>query len=804
MKKKRRIIAIIISLLIPITFYIGDFYFTSKIHHFEKLKTVEPTEKEFGHTLYKCTHCGMIKSDNYVEPTSYLMPNIVINEVCAANDIFLPDENGDCFDWIELYNPTDRTINLLGFGLSDKKTDLFKYTFGDVEIKPKGYLVVYAVGDEVIESFDSNKIYANFKLTSKGESIYLTLPTGKVVDKVTYPELNDNNSYSRFVVNNEVVYKITRGTPMEENKEFVFVKPPVFSANSGFYSNPFMLYLESEPGTEIYYTIDSTEPNRNSIRYVGPILIKDATPNENVYRMKEDTTVKKEVFPEEPVDKATIIRAIAYDKDGNSSEIITKSYFVGLDEYKNKNVISLVTDPDNLFDDEKGIYVKGTAYKQWELGGKIGEEPTPNWKNRGFLWERPADITYFDNGNLILEQRLGIRIRGQGSRRSQIKSFNVFARKFYDGQNRLLTPLFEEISSQKSFILRYSNYKEGFLQSLVADRNISTQLAKPCSLFIDGEYWGEYHILEKYSTYYIEEHFGVNKDNVCMIKAGKLEAGKQDCLNDYIELLNFIKNYDMSVKENYDYVCENIDIQSLIDYYCTQIYLNNNDFSYQANVEIWRSITKSNNPYEDGKWRWMLFDMDGCIKDASNNLKASYDFNIFTEDLLYTSSLYEDPFITNLMKNQEFCKQFVNTFMDIANYNFDKDIVKEKLYRITDKPSKLMITFFENRFDYITKYMADFFSLKGKLTNVTLNITNPNQGTIKLNTLPDNITNSQWTGKYFTDYEISVTAIPKEGYSFAGWKIEGAEIVGDKNSPTISVKLIDNQSCTIEAIFNKK
>jgi len=35
----------------------------------------------------------------------------------------------------------------------------------------------------------------------------------------------------------------------------------------------------------------------NSIKYEGPILIKDATPNENVYRLKRDTTTQKENFP---------------------------------------------------------------------------------------------------------------------------------------------------------------------------------------------------------------------------------------------------------------------------------------------------------------------------------------------------------------------------------------------------------------------------------------------------------------------------------------------------------------------------
>jgi len=66
--------------------------------------------------------------------------------VCSVNNSFLPDENGDCYDWIELYNPTDRVINLMGFGLSDKKTDLFRYTFGDVEIQAKGILACLCSG----------------------------------------------------------------------------------------------------------------------------------------------------------------------------------------------------------------------------------------------------------------------------------------------------------------------------------------------------------------------------------------------------------------------------------------------------------------------------------------------------------------------------------------------------------------------------------------------------------------------------------------------------------------------------------
>jgi len=64
------------------------------------------------------------------------------------------------------------------------------------------------------------------------------------------------------------------------------------------------------------------------------------------------------------------------------------------------------------------------------------------------------------------------------------------------------------------------------------------------------------------------------------------------------------------------------------------------------------------------------------------------------------------------------------------------------------------------------------FKLKGKLTNVTLNISNPEQGTIKLNTLPDNITNSKWTGKYYTDYEMTATGI-EQFADYVEWYMDG-------------------------------
>jgi len=41
-----------------------------------------------------------------------------------------------------------------------------------------------------------------------------------------------------------------------------------------------------------------------------------------------------------------------------------------------------------------------------------------------------------------------------------------------------------------------------------------------------------------------------------------LESGEQTCFDDYKNLLSFMANYDLSVEENYNYVCEQIDIKA--------------------------------------------------------------------------------------------------------------------------------------------------------------------------------------------------------------------------------------------------
>ena len=60
--------------------------------------------------------------------------NIVINEVLASNTNSIQDEDGTHQDWIELYNDGAITVNLLGFGLTDDPSLLYKWIFPNISI----------------------------------------------------------------------------------------------------------------------------------------------------------------------------------------------------------------------------------------------------------------------------------------------------------------------------------------------------------------------------------------------------------------------------------------------------------------------------------------------------------------------------------------------------------------------------------------------------------------------------------------------------------------------------------------------
>ncbi|MHC4111478.1 MAG: lamin tail domain-containing protein, partial [Planctomycetota bacterium] len=108
-------------------------------------------------------------------------PHIVISEFMARNSSTLLDGNNDSSDWIEIYNPTDKTISLDGWHLTDSKANLNKWQFPNgLQIEPGEFLIVFA-SQKTFEEYPYNYPYldsdgyyhTNFELDQDGD--YLAL-----------------------------------------------------------------------------------------------------------------------------------------------------------------------------------------------------------------------------------------------------------------------------------------------------------------------------------------------------------------------------------------------------------------------------------------------------------------------------------------------------------------------------------------------------------------------------------------------------------------------------------------------------
>ena len=136
------------------------------------------------------------------------------------------------------------------------------------------------------------------------------------------------------------------------------VSEPEFSAESGFYSGDFTVSLSAPEGCRIYYTTDGTVPTVDSTVYSGEIRIKNRSSEPNVYSAIPDTS-HDDYVPARNVDKGTVVRAFCVDESGNASDIVTKTYFCGIDinqKYNGFPVLCVTADPDDLFGYENVYY----------------------------------------------------------------------------------------------------------------------------------------------------------------------------------------------------------------------------------------------------------------------------------------------------------------------------------------------------------------------------------------------------------------------------------------------------------------
>lgn len=566
---------------------------------------------------------------------------------------------------------------------------------------------------------------------------------------------------------------------------------PVPSAPGGYYEQPFTLTLDAPSQGAIYYTTDGSAPTVDSRRYTGGIPLENRSNQPNVCNAVQQIVTDWKAYTPDPapVDKGTVIRAIYVSPQGHISPVLTQTYFIGLTPPENGYTLSLVFDHEDLFGSD-GIYVTGEDYDRWYLSGSADPAPTPNFRQD---LEICATLQVLNGQQEVLNQAVGVQMQGNSARYLQRKRFVFTAREEYGGSQVFDAPLLDGVRSHS--MMTKDVPMDAMLWHLVDDRAVSAQRSVPVRLYLNGEYWQDTYLLERYDNQYFRQNYNVPNPIVVKDNVPKPDTLPASEVGTYEEFMFWADHTDFSQPENYAQLLQEVDLQSYIDYISINYYLCNYDFSQWHNCILWRSPAKIDTGYRDRRWRWCLYDVDAGYYAAFTDYPGPpSEINVFNQPFPQTDIiLNQNTLFLALKQNPDSRRQFVLSFMDIGNCNFAPERIAPILAQY-GLDLNWNSGFFRDRPAQAAQHLAQEFGLTGTLETVTITASDASLGSVQVNTSVVDLSDGSWSGQYFTDYAITLTAQPAPGAKFVGWH---GDVESDQNTITVPM----DGGVHLEAVF---
>lgn len=681
---------------------------------------------------------------------------LYINEVCPANADINFDEYYNFSGWIELYNAGSSAVDIGGYYLSDNinEKDKWKIPSG-ATIPARGYLVFWC--DGVNKNF-----HTNFSLDAEGEEVLFSTSGLAQVDHVEFPQQYANVSYGRSTDGSNTWSFSIQPSPKNKNVSIAAKQPltaVTISPKGGRYSGAQTVSISHpSPSVEIRYTVDGSEPSRNSPLYSAAVIVSSTQ----------------------------VVKAKAFSVTNTylPSATAVGTYFINEHEFT-LPVVSLSTKQAYLTDDIIGIYASGTN----GISGNCQTVPR-NWNQD---WDRHADIEYFSKtGVKQFDQAVDMRISGACSRGMAQKSFAIKARSKY-GNNVFDERLFSEkdIDQYGGFFLRNSgndfnttSFRDAFMQKLAASQmDLDYMAYQPAILYLNGKYWGIQNLREKIDADYFESNYGIDKDDLDLLETN--ETALEGTKDAYVNYKNALQGMNPSDPSTFDFIDSNIDVQEYINYLVAEIYYCNTDWPGN-NQKFWRQ--RSTN----GKFRWVLWDTDfgfGMYNDKSYPTHPTLNFATDATKTDWPNPAWSTLHIRLVLQNPVFRTRFIQTLnaamlttfsagnvITLIN-KFQEALKTEMPYHKTrwggtlndwNSQVQKLRDFAVSRNEFMQQHTATFFGLNER---VRLNVkTLPiNSGSYKLNGIVTQATVTE--GSYFKDLPFQVEALPHAGFVFKQWNI---------------------------------
>lgn len=686
----------------------------------------------------------------------FALAQLHINEACSSNQNIIEDEFGETSDWIEIYNSSSVAINLEGYFLSDNENNLKKWQFPATSVAPNDFLLIFASGEDLLAIHP----HTNFKLSKSGEVISISNPSGELIDQLIIPALESDQSFGHIPngSNNLAYFIFPSPESSNDNSSTLERAPsPTLSISENVHPNAINLSINcSLPNCVIRYSLDGSIPDESS-----EILTENIS-----------------------IDTTTAIRAVAFIPGMIPSLPITKTYFIG--DFHEIPVVAITSEPEHFFDWDNGIF-------------EFGPEADPEWPYWGAnFWKDIKIPIYFEYLNKIGELQLELNLGGsphggRGARTKPQKPLRLLAEQQY-GTDKIEFPFFDHksVNSFERLVLRNSSgdfnrthFRDGVLSRLFIKENLDIDALayQPVILYVNGMYWGLINLREKSDEFFIQSNYGLSPYDIDLLEEDTIAvAGDYEKFNqDY----DIVINQDLSLSANFDHAASLFDLESLADYFIAQTVVNNSDWP-QNNIKYWRTKTP------DGKWRYLLFDLDTSSGNYSWTMAGEDGFgqkmNQFGNENRHIN------IFKAFLKNEAFHHYFINRYADLLNttfrsVNFKQEITLFKNLLRPEMPDHFerwgacgdcnsflrwdtsattnFIAFAENRAPFARQFVQDYFDLENQV-HLKFKTYPENAGTVLINTIqPEKL---PWDGWYFNGIPISISIVPNAGFEFQHWQ----------------------------------
>lgn len=691
--------------------------------------------------------------------------NLIINELMQSNiDCIMDDLNDFPDSWVELYNPTDATVNLGDYKIGTKNKVAKAWQLPSKTIPAHGYVIIYC--DKAGEDSGVSAMHTDFRLESGKDGKLYLFKSGEIVDQLENmaKQPAPNIAYGRKTDGAEDWGYQAIPTPGATNCGTTYKKvlgAPVFStkgsvktSSNGYTRLVLSLPDDAPEGTVIRYTLDGSEPTANSQEYTSALYF-----NTN-----------------------KIVRAKLFCDGYLSPRSTCHSYiFFPTNRELTLSVVSIMTDNSYLNDSKIGIYVDGNYHS-----GK---------KNYEYNWRRPMNIEFFETAGQesVINQLGEMRITGGATRGNFRKSLGIYANKRF-GEKRLNYEFFPDqkpgVTDFKSIMLRnagndfdYLYMRDAIIQRTMAQHvDLDWQAWRPVIVYINGEYTGILNVRERSNEDNIYTNYDGLEDIDMIENDSELKEGTWD---NYNAFKAFYNEHGHTLAE----YAEWMDWQEYLNLMLENLYFNNQDFPGNNNV-IWR-------PQADGgKWRWITKDTDFGLGlyDSSpdyNTIQWLYNNNYdpnrnwgntsaatrlfrrlmedgdFKREFLDRAAIYMGDFL-----NEKGTREVWDAMYDLikTEYPYHRELINRWWPNYDEELNKAHYWLFM-RTNYFYQQLADYYSW-GTPTVLTVNKQSKGDISMVINGIP--VCNKVFDGKYYAGRTITLVGQAAEGLELTGWKVTGA------------------------------